>query len=316
MSACEKDRGSAIERLLLVTDAAVAEASWLPPAVRALIDEAANVYVLTPTLPGRLEWLADDVDRYRHAADERLDVVLGHMHSLGAHASGEAIRGSLMSVITDAVAGFKPDHIVLALRSSEHANWQERRLIQHVEERFGLPLTTFAVDPQGHASSAEGPLLLCYDGSADAKRSIEAAGALFAGRRAIVLNAWRPAVALRNFSWWAATARAAGLAEPDQASAEAGRRIAEEGARLALQVGLKAEPLAVVATGPVSMTIGDVAYRHDAELIVMGSRGLTGLRSMVLGSVSSAVVNHADRPTLIIRSPIEEQRVPAGSRSS
>ena len=36
----------------------------------------------------------------------------------------------------------------------------------------------------------------------------------------------------------------------------------------------------------------------------MGSRGLTGLRAMFLGSVSSAVVHHADRPTLIVRQPL------------
>jgi hypothetical protein len=48
-----KDRGSAIERLLVVADAAVAEVDGLPPAVRALIDDAAEVYVVTPALPGR-----------------------------------------------------------------------------------------------------------------------------------------------------------------------------------------------------------------------------------------------------------------------
>jgi nucleotide-binding universal stress UspA family protein len=312
MSVDAKDRGSAIERLLVVADAAVAEVSWLPSAVRALIDEAGDVYVVTPTLPGRLEWLADDVDRFRHAADERLDVVLGQLHSLGAHASGGARRGSLLTVIADAVAEFKPDHIVLAVRSSEHANWQEHRLIEHIEERFDLPLTTFAVDPRGHTPGAGGPLLLCYDGSEDARRAIEVAGALFAGRRAVALTAWRPAAALRNLSWWAATARAAGLSEPDRVSAEAGGRVAEEGARLALEVGLKAEPLAVAASGPIPMTIREIAYRHSAELIVMGSRGLSGLRSMLLGSVSSAVAHHADRPTLIIRQPSEERRTAAG----
>ena len=81
------------QRLLFVADAAVAEVGELPPAARALIDAAAEVYVLTPTLPGRLAWLADDVDRCRHVADERLDTVLGHMHSIGAHASGLAGRG-------------------------------------------------------------------------------------------------------------------------------------------------------------------------------------------------------------------------------
>ncbi|MGH2822872.1 MAG: hypothetical protein ACRDLY_07625 [Thermoleophilaceae bacterium] len=75
------------QRLLFVADAAVAEVGELPPAARALIDAAAEVYVLTPTLPGRLAWLADDSDRCRHVAGERLDTVLDHMHSIGAHAS-------------------------------------------------------------------------------------------------------------------------------------------------------------------------------------------------------------------------------------
>ena len=61
------------------------------------------------------------------------------------------------------------------------------------------------------------------------------------------------------------------------------------------------KPIAVEATGPVWKTIVEIANRHDAATIVMGSRGLTGLRPMLLGSVSSAIVHHADRPTLIIR---------------
>jgi nucleotide-binding universal stress UspA family protein len=48
-------------------------------------------------------------------------------------------------------------------------------------------------------------------------------------------------------------------------------------------------------------TILDIAGSRDAAMIVMGSRGLTGVRSMLLGSVSGAVVNHADRPTLVVR---------------
>jgi hypothetical protein len=142
------------QRLLFVADAAVAEVGELPPAARGLIDAAAEVYVLTPTLPGRLAWLADDIDRCRHVADVRLDTVLGHMHSIGAHASGLARRGSVMTVIADAVEDFKPDHILLALRSSEHANWQEHRLGEHVKKRFGLPLTTYAIDRGGHVPTA------------------------------------------------------------------------------------------------------------------------------------------------------------------
>ena len=118
--------------------------------MRAIIDAAAEVYVVTPSLPGRLAWLADDVDRFRHIADERLDTVLGQMRSIRGHVSGDALRGSVMTVITDGVETFRPDHILLALRSSAHANWQEHGLVEHVEQRFGLPLTTFAIDPEGH----------------------------------------------------------------------------------------------------------------------------------------------------------------------
>ena len=67
-----------------------------------------------------------------------------------------------------------------------------------------------------------------------------------------------------------------------------------------------AEPVAVEATGPVWKTIVEIANRYDAAAIVMGSRGLTGLQSMLLGSVSSAIVHHADRPTLIIRHSLPE----------
>jgi nucleotide-binding universal stress UspA family protein len=298
------DGGPAIQRLLFVADAAVADVGQLPPPVRAVIDAAAAVYVLTPTLPGRLAWLADEVDQVRHVADERLDTVLGHMHAIGAHASGAAARGSVLTVVADAVAEFKPDHILVALRSSEHANWQERGLVKHIEQRFGLPVTAYAVDRRGHASSAQGPLLLCFDGSDDATRAIERAGALLAGRRALVVTVWHPIADLDGFAWTGPTAGPVDLVDLNRVAAADGRRVADEGVRVALEAGLRAEPLPVQATGSIWRTIVAIAKRHDASAIVMGSRGLTGMRSMLLGSVSSAVVHHADRPTLVIRQPV------------
>ena len=298
--------GAPIQRLLFVADAAVADVDELPRSVRAVIGAAAKVYVVTPTLPGRLAWLADDIDRFRHQADERLDTVLGHMHSIDAHASGWAGRGSVLTPIADAVAQFRPDHILLALRSPEHANWQERRLIEHIEERFGLPLTSYAVDPRGHTSSADGPLLLCYDGSDDAKHAIERAGELFAGRDALVVSVRQPIPALDTVAVLGATGGMVNVVEVERATTETDGHVADEGVRIAQEAGLDAEPVTVRSTRSVWETIVGVADRHDAATIVMGSRGLTGLRSMVLGSVSSAVVRHADRPTLIIPRPVSD----------
>ena len=295
----------AIQRLLFVSDAAVADVDDLPRAVRAVIEAATEVNVLTPTLPGRLAWLADDVDRFRHYADERLDAVLNHMHAIGADAGGAAARGSVMTVIADAVAEFEPDHILIALHVSDHANWQERRLIEHVENRFRLPVTTFAVDLAGHTPAADGPLLLCYDGSDDAKHAIERAGRLLGGRDALVVTVWHPTRQLGSFAFAGATDSMFDFVEVNRAGAELGARVAADGVRIAEQAGLHAEPVAVEATGPVWKTIVDIADRNDAATIVMGSRGLTGLQSMLLGSVSSAIVHHADRPTLVIRQPTQ-----------
>lgn len=296
------DRGAAIERLLFVADAAVADVEELPPAVRAVLDGATKVHVLTPTLPGRLAWLSDEVDGCRHIADERLDAVLGHMRSIGVDASGLARRGSVLTVIADAVADFTPDHILLALRSSEHANWQERRLVEHIEQRFGLPVTAYGVDDHGRTASAAGPLLLCYDGSADAVHAIERAGALFAGSRAVVATVWERVASFDAGAWLGEIGTTTGEDHYlGRRQADRAARVAADGVRVAQQAGLEAVPVSVEATGPVWRALLDLAERHDAATIVMGSRGLTGLRSMLHGSVSSAVADHAERPTLIIR---------------
>src|SRR3954471_21323664 len=241
------DPAPRIQRLLFVSDATVADVRELPPVVRAMIDAATEVNVLTPTLPGRLAWLADDVDRFRHYADERLDTVLSYMHAIGADAGGAARRGSVLTVIADAVTAFEPDHILIALHVSERANWQERGLIEHVEDRFRLPLTTFAVDPAGHTRTADGPVLLCYEGSEDAKHAIEQAGSVLGGRDALVVTVWQSTPAPGSTASAGATDSTFDSVEVDRAAADLGERVARDGVRIAQQAGLRAQPVAVRA---------------------------------------------------------------------
>ena len=44
-----------------------------------------------------------------------------------------------------------------------------------------------------------------------------------------------------------------------------------------------------------------VAEREKVDLIVIGSRGLRGMKELLLGSVSSAVMHHAPCPVLVVR---------------
>lgn len=156
-------------------------------------------------------------------------------------------------------------------------------------------------------NSPEPTLLLCYDRSEDARHAIESAGSLFAIRRALVLTVWQPIGDVGILPLYGEAGDMVNFVELDREAAEAGGRVAAEGVRIAEHAGLEAEPLAVKATGAVWKTILDVAGSHDAAAIVMGSRGLSGVRALLPGSVSNAVVHHADRPTLVVRPPHAEE---------
>ena len=138
------------KRLLVLAGAAVAELDELPDEVRAELDAAEEVFVVTPTLPSGLEWLMSDIDRARHEADERLDTILGQLEPRGTPVTGGAVGDDTpLTVVEDHVRAFHPDRILLALRSPEHADWQERGLVQRIRSETGLPLMVFQIDPQG-----------------------------------------------------------------------------------------------------------------------------------------------------------------------
>jgi nucleotide-binding universal stress UspA family protein len=53
--------------------------------------------------------------------------------------------------------------------------------------------------------------------------------------------------------------------------------------------------------GQVDLEILALAEELGADLIVMGSRGLGGVRRALMGSVSDSVVRHAHCPVLVVR---------------
>jgi nucleotide-binding universal stress UspA family protein len=147
------------------------------------------------------------------------------------------------------------------------------------------------------------PILLCYDGSDDAFRAIEFAASLFAGRKALVLSVWE------HYSVLSGIPRV-----DDELVQEATEALAADGADRARDAGLTATSVAVQAHHGVAEAIIDAADEHDAQLVVMGTRGNTGIRSLLLGSVSHAVAHHAHRPLMIVPShPLVEARS-AGTR--
>jgi nucleotide-binding universal stress UspA family protein len=83
------------------------------------------------------------------------------------------------------------------------------------------------------------------------------------------------------------------------------QRVADQGARLARASGFEAEPIAELGD-PIWQRIVDSAEEHGASIIVMGSRGHSGIELMLLGSVAAAVARHTDRPVLIAHNGSEQ----------
>lgn len=65
--------------------------------------------------------------------------------------------------------------------------------------------------------------------------------------------------------------------------------------------GRKIEVQSEVAVGHVAEQILYFADSHKVDLIVLGHRGKTLFRRLLLGSVSKQVVQHADQPVLVVR---------------
>ena len=148
-------------------------------------------------------------------------------------------------------------------------------------------------------------VILCYDGSPDATSAIDRAGTLLKSSPAVVLSVWEPFVDViaRAGLGLAYGAPSWDVDEVDAASERAATALADEGAARARELGLDAQPRTAQRSGSVAGAILDVADELDAEAIVLGTRGLSGLKSLLLGSVSHAVLQHADRPVIVVPSP-------------
>lgn len=57
----------------------------------------------------------------------------------------------------------------------------------------------------------------------------------------------------------------------------------------------------ILTKGYVSTRIMEIAEEEDVDLIVMGCRGLSGIKSWFLGGVSRTVVEHCKKPILIVK---------------
>jgi len=141
-------------------------------------------------------------------------------------------------------------------------------------------------------------IVVGVDGSEGGGEALEFAAreAALRGARLRIVSAWQvPAAAYGG-----------GFAPPlDPATWDGLREGGEQVADEALAAAKRREPSLEAEALAVQGQAADVLLEQgaDATLIVVGRRGLGGFRSLLLGSVSQQVVQHATCPVVVVNQP-------------
>jgi nucleotide-binding universal stress UspA family protein len=159
------------------------------------------------------------------------------------------------------------------------------------------------VVPDG-GGAPDGPVVAAYDGSQGATRAIQAIGRLLSGHATVVAHGWESVLhrglAPRTFAAGPIDDLGDTFAQLHQALADSAVETTQEGVAAARAAGLDAVGDTVASYDGVWRAVAGAARAHGASVVAVGTRGLGAARSVLLGSVSSGLVQNAELPTLVV----------------
>jgi nucleotide-binding universal stress UspA family protein len=153
------------------------------------------------------------------------------------------------------------------------------------------------------------PVVVAFDGSAESEAAMRAAAELFGTHPLLIVSVWEPGLAaamapLRDPTGIGyAPPSVEEMAAVDRAQRDHAIEAVETGARLARELGVEAETYPVADEADVADTIAAIAERRRACAVVVGSRGLGGVRSKLFGSTSRELLRRMECPVLVVKAP-------------
>jgi nucleotide-binding universal stress UspA family protein len=154
------------------------------------------------------------------------------------------------------------------------------------------------------AGTRAGPVVIGYDGSSHATAALTYAAGLVPGAPALVVTVWKSVSDVIASSVLAQPAEIASPEEIDKRQRRAAEETARDGARLAAEAGLRAEPLTVHATDAIWEALAAVAHERDARLIVCGERRRKGAEPVGFSRVPLSLLLHGSGPLLVVPSVV------------
>jgi len=143
-------------------------------------------------------------------------------------------------------------------------------------------------------------ILVALDGSAHARKALLTAVQL-AGQCDAVLVLFHGMQSGNLGPGYATKISAAALEVYEKVIHEQAEAILDEAQRLAAEHGVTSVERRAAEDDSAARAILNAAKSAGAELVVVGTRGLTGLRELAMGSVAHQVTAHADCPVLVVR---------------
>ena len=95
--------------------------------------------------------------------------------------------------------------------------------------------------------------------------------------------------------------RPARLEEVTRKEMEIGRQYVHRVKQLAARKKVNVKTEVITGITPVVKEIAEYAESNKVDMIVIGNRGMTGFKKMLLGSVASDLVTYAHCPVLVVK---------------
>lgn len=263
--------------------------------VRELHTSAVPAVMLSPA------GLVDSPELQQEIADQvaaEMDGVVRRLSRPRLEVEGAVLRGRPASVLIDEAASFGADVLIVGSRGrGPLASLVLGSVSQELAEFAGCPVLVARRDTLSR-------VVLATDGSQDARRAEDAVAGwpIFAGADvrvvsvAEVARAWHTGVAPTMVR-----AVEEAYAKDVEAATTAHEAIAIAAVERLETAGVRATHAVHVADAAGGVV--DEAREFGADLIVVGSRGLTGLSRILLGSVARNVLLATDASVLVVKEP-------------